>query len=108
MTADGSGYVKNALGLTEGGIQLPQVVVPTGVLDGARTTVAGTCSLAGSFTIFSAEKLASLYPTHQAYVAKYTAAVKRSVKQGFVQPYDASVSVAQAQDSAIPAVTDVP
>jgi hypothetical protein len=108
VTADGTGYVKNALGLTEGGVQLPQVTVPTGVLSGNRSTEAGTCSLAGSFTEFSPAQLASLYPTHQDYVAKYLAAVKSSEKAGFVEPYDGILGIATADSSSIPATTYVP
>jgi hypothetical protein len=67
-----------------------------------------TCSLAGSFTLFSAAKLASLYPTYQDYVAKYTAAVRSAEKAGYVEPYDGFVSIADADNSATPATTYVP
>jgi len=108
VNSAGTDYVTNSLGLTEGGLQLPQVTVPTGTLHGLGNTGNGTCSLAGVYAPFSAAQLASLYPTHQAYVAKYTAATTRLEKEGFIQPYDAAADIASAQNSAVPALTQVP
>ncbi len=108
VTADGSAYVRDADGIAVGGIRLPQVTVPVGVEEGAQNTEAGTCSLAGSFTPFSAEKLQALYPTHHDFVKKYTAAVHTAQKQGFIEPYDAAVSIDQAAESSTPALVDVP
>lgn len=107
-TPDGSAYVKNSLGLTQGGIQLPQVTVPVGVESGLGNTGTGTCTLAGTFTPFPATQLASLYPTHQDYVAKYTAAVKSAENAGYIEPYDGALLESAAQNSAIPATTYVP
>src|SRR6266487_3563824 len=75
VTPDGTAYVKNSLGLTEGGIQLPQVTVPTGIESGLGNTGTGTCTLAGQYVPFSQAQLESLYPTHQDYVDQYAAAV---------------------------------
>ncbi|HEX5401511.1 MAG TPA: alpha/beta hydrolase domain-containing protein [Pseudonocardiaceae bacterium] len=108
VTPDGTAYVKNSLGLTVGGIQLPQVAVPTGVVSGLGNTGTGTCTLAGEYVPFSQAQLTSLYPNHQVYVSKFDAATARSVAQGFIEPYDADVLRAQAAGSAIPAMTNVP
>jgi hypothetical protein len=108
VTADGSAYVKNSLGLTVGGIQLPQVTVPTGILSGQGNTGVGTCTLAGEYLPFSATALASLYHSHSSYVEKFSNAVRDAEKQGFIQPLDGAILTAQAEASDIPATTYVP
>ncbi|HEX3591303.1 MAG TPA: alpha/beta hydrolase domain-containing protein [Pseudonocardiaceae bacterium] len=108
VTSDGTAYVKNSLGLTVGGIQLPQVAVPTGVESGTGNTGIGTCTLAGEYVPFSPAQVTALYPTHQAYASRFDAATARSVAQGFLQPYDADVLNAQAAASAVPATSNVP
>jgi hypothetical protein len=108
VTPDGTAYVKNSLGLTEGGIQLPQVSVPTGIESGVGNTGTGTCTLAGQYVPFSQTQLESLYPTHQAYVDQYTAAVRASEKAGYIEPYDGLLDTAKAENSAIPAMSYIP
>jgi hypothetical protein len=108
VTADGTAYKKNALGLTVGGVQLPQVAVPTGVDSGIGNTGVGTCTLGGQFVPFSTATLKSLYPSHDSYVTTFTHAVKKAEDQGFVQPYDGDTLIAQAEASPIPAATYVP
>jgi hypothetical protein len=108
VTPDGTAYVKNSLGLTQGGIQLPQVTVPTGVESGIGNTGTGTCTLAGEYVPFSQAQLESLYPTHQDYVDQYARAVRAAERAGFIQPYDGLVEIAQAENSAIPALSYVP
>jgi len=109
VNAAQTGYVQDSLGLSEGGLQLPQVTVPTGSLSGLRTnTGTSSCPLSGTYTAFSSAQLKSLYPSHQSYVAKYTSATDRLVKQHFIQPYDAAADIDAAQNSAIPALTYVP
>jgi hypothetical protein len=106
--ADGSGYVRDANGIAVGGIRLPQVTAPVGVLEGTRSPETGTCNLSGNFTPFSADKLKVLYPSHGSFVRTYTAAVRTTQRQGFIQPYDATVSIAQAAASPTPALVNVP
>ncbi len=109
VTPDGTNYVRNSLGLAEGGLRLPQVTVPIGVNSGSRTnTGTANCTLIGTFTAFTPAQLSALYPTHDEYVAEYTAAVQRLQKQGFIQPYDAAEGISAAMTSAVPALTNVP
>jgi hypothetical protein len=109
VTPDGASYMKNPLGLAEGGLRLPQVTVPIGVNSGSRTnTGTANCSLIGTFTAFSPAQLATLYPSHSDYVARYTAAVEKLGAQGFIQPYDAAANINVAKRSAIPSLTYVP
>ncbi len=109
VTPDGTSYVKNSLGLAKGGLRLPQVTVPIGINSGLRTnTGTANCSLIGTFAAFTPAQLASSYPSHDDYVGKYTAAVQRLQKQGFIQPYDAAAGITAAKTSAVPALTYVP
>jgi Alpha/beta hydrolase domain len=108
VSSDGTSYVMNALGLTQGGIQLPQLSVPTGIESGIGNTGVGTCTLAGRYVPFSDSQLLALYPTHDAYVRAYASAVKSATRQGFLQPYDAGAAIDQARNSAIPSLTYVP
>jgi hypothetical protein len=108
VTPDGTAYVKNPLGLTVGGIQLPQVAVPTGVESGIGNTGTGTCTLAGEYLPFSPQQLTTLYPTHRSYVSAFDAATARSVARGFVEPYDAAILKSEAENSAVPAVLTIP
>jgi hypothetical protein len=108
VSSDGASYVTNALGLTQGGIQLPQLSVPTGVESGIGNTGVGTCTLAGRYVPFSDSQLLALYPTHDVYVRAYAAAVRSATREGFLQPYDAASAIDQAHNSAIPSLTSVP
>jgi hypothetical protein len=108
VSSDGSSYLTNALGLTLGGIRLPQITVPTGIQSGIGNTGIGTCTLAGRYVPFSDSQLRALYPTHETYVRQYTAAVRSATRQGYVQPYDAAAAIDQTQSSATPATTYVP
>ncbi|HEY4281226.1 MAG TPA: alpha/beta hydrolase domain-containing protein [Conexibacter sp.] len=107
-TPTATDYVRDALGITEGGIRLPQVVVPLGAEKGEGNTGVGTCTLAGTSAPFDAATLQRLYPTHDDYVRKLTAAVGDAVADGFVAPYDADALIEEAKDSAVPARSYVP
>ncbi|WP_157592033.1 alpha/beta hydrolase domain-containing protein [Solirubrobacter soli] len=101
-------YVRNELGITKGGVRLPQIVVPTGAQKGEGNTGVGTCTLAGNKQPYDAATLASLYPTHDIYVRKFTRAVNDAVSDGWIQPYDVGPLVDEAEESAIPALSNVP
>jgi hypothetical protein len=101
-------YVRNELGITKGGIRLPQVVVPTGAEKGEGNTGVGTCTLAGTSAPFDAPTLAALYPTHDVYVRKFANAVTDAVAAGWVQPYDVGPLLDEAEESPIPALSNVP
>ena len=83
-----------------GGIRLPQLTVPV-----ARYETGGEpdCAGGGGFTRpFPPDVLARLYPTREAYLAKFTAAMDASVKAGFVLPADAAQGIARARAAKLP------
>jgi hypothetical protein len=82
------------------------VATLSGLGNGGSGTVAGLdlgliCSLLGTTTPFSAARLAALYPTHAAFVARWTAAVNADVAAGFIRPADATQLIAAASQSSI-------
>jgi hypothetical protein len=83
-----------------GGIRLAAIAVPIAVNTG-RNTGPGFCWLYGSHVDFEPAKLASLYPTHAAYVAAVRAATEQNVKAGYILRPDADATIAAAQQAAI-------
>jgi hypothetical protein len=102
--------VRDAHGNARGGIRLPQVVAPTATIDGGANTMAqeaaagaprNFCFLFGRTKPFDAATIKSLYPTHDAFVQQFTAAVDALVKTGYwLEPEGAAAKTA-AQDSAV-------
>jgi Alpha/beta hydrolase domain len=74
----------------------------TGSINNATVRAAGLCLLSGYFTSLGNSTLSRLYPTHAAYVAKYTAAANAEVAAGFLTPADAAAAIAGAQASSVP------
>ena len=102
--------LRDRFGNAKGGIRLPQLEAPTAILDGgantgAQETPAGAprnfCFLFGRTRIFDASTLKSLYPTHEAFVKKYSAAVDALVKQGYLLKPEADAARKAAQDSMV-------
>ena len=97
--------VRDAHGNAQGGIRLPELETPTARLDGLRNDVpAGTpggqnfCFLFGHTVAFEPAVLAKLYPTREAFVRKFTAAVEAIVRDGFwLQPEGDQALVAARQ-----------
>jgi hypothetical protein len=83
-----------------GGIRLAGIAVPIAVNTG-QNTGPGFCWLYGSHVEFDQPKLASLYPTHAAYVAAVRAVTENNVKAGYILRPDADATIAAAQQSAI-------
>jgi hypothetical protein len=83
-----------------GGIRLAEHAVPTGVNTG-QNAGPGFCRLYGSHTDFDAATLASLYPTHDAYVSAVKDATEKNVKAGYILKKDAEATVAAAEKSDI-------
>jgi hypothetical protein len=61
----------------------------------------GFCRLYGSHVDFDPAKLASLYPTHSAYVAAVREVTEKNVKSGYILRPDADATIAAAEQSAI-------
>lgn len=93
MARDGDG---NALG----GIRLSQHAVPTAVNTGVNTG-AGFCRLYGSYEAFTPEKLATLYPTHGAYLAKVKEVTAKNLAAGYILKPEADATIADAEKTAI-------
>jgi hypothetical protein len=92
--------VRDSVGNAVGGIQLAEQAVPTGVSTGENTG-SGFCFLTGSREDFDAAKLASLYPTHAAYVSAVKAVTDKNLKAGYIVKADARATVAAAERSGI-------
>jgi hypothetical protein len=100
--------VRDELGLARGGIRLAAVAAPIAKNTGdnvGSAAVTGTgernCRLMGSSEPFDATRLASLYPTHDAYVAKVREATEKLLKGGFIDKVDAEATIRDADKSVI-------
>src|SRR5262245_26044993 len=91
---------KDANGNALGGIRTPQVDVPIATFTGEQNGSL-ICQIFGTTMPFDEAKLASLYPTHKAFVAKYNKALKRAVNMGRVLKADAKLIKKWAADSNI-------
>jgi hypothetical protein len=80
----------DANGNALGGIRTPQVDVPIAAFTGTQSGSI-LCRLFGTTTPFDAAKLASLYPTHKAFVSAYKKALKRAVRMGWILRPDAKL-----------------
>ncbi len=103
------GYETDEHGNVLGGVRLPEVDVPiatfsteNGAAPGADFTTGMACGLGGATEPFTEEKLLQLYPTHDDYVQKYTAASEKAVADGFLLEEDSNAAIEQAQDAPIP------
>jgi hypothetical protein len=100
--------VRDTYGNAKGGIRLPEVVAPTATIDGRRNDVANAapgaqnfCFLFGHTIAFDAARLKSLYPTHQAFVDRFTSAVDALEKSGYLLKPEADQARQAARDSRI-------
>jgi hypothetical protein len=83
-----------------GGIRLAGLAVPIAVNTG-HNTGPGFCWLYGSHVDFDSAKLASLYPTHAAYVAKVREVTEKNLKAGYILKPEAEATIAAAERSSI-------
>ncbi len=98
-------FLTDGNGNARGGIRTAQVQAPVATLSGigqpgsspapsqpsnASTISSGMlCGIFGTTTPFSAAQLSALYPTHDAFVAKWDTATAAEVKEGYLLPADA-------------------
>jgi len=92
--------VRDARGNGLGGIRLAELAVPTGVNSG-QNSGPSFCRLYGSHYDFDAPTLASLYPSHAAYVASVKKVTEDNLKAGYILKADADATIAAAEASAI-------
>ena len=100
--------MRDELGLARGGIRLAAVAAPIAKNTGdnvgsAAVTATGerNCRLMGSSEPFDAARLASLYPTHEVYVAKVREATEKLLKAGFIDKVDAEMTMRDAEKSSV-------
>ncbi len=98
----GSGLAKDAEGNSLGGVRTAAVDVPIATYSGQSTSSNVLCSLFGSTTPLSPAQLLALYPTHDDYVSKVTAATSAAQQAGFILAADAPLVVQEAQAAPIP------
>ncbi len=92
---------RNSLGLALGGIQLPDVAVPTALNNGTNGG-SGFCRLYGTYIPFDEETLHELYRNHGSYVSAVTHSTMDNVKKGYMVTEDAEESRVNAAHSDIP------
>jgi hypothetical protein len=97
--------VHDQLGNAHGGIELSQHAVPTATNTGQNEGGAGggerNCNLMGSYIAWDEARLATLYPTHAAYVAKVKEVTEKNLKAGYIVKADADATIAEAEHSSI-------
>ncbi len=100
--------MRDAHGNAKGGIRLPELEAPTATLDGRRNDVAAPspgaqnfCFLFGHTVPLDRATLTSLYPTHDAFVKKFTAAVDALERDGYLLKPEADQARKAAEQSQI-------
>ena len=77
-------------------MRTPQLDIPVATLSGEGN------SLIGKTTPFPPDVLASLYPSHDAYVKAFTDAAKQAVARGVVLKADVPEMIDQAKATEVP------
>jgi len=103
--------VRDQYGNAKGGIRLPELEAPTAALDGRPNTALQSstpyrCATFGHTVVFDKQILASLYPTHEAFVRRFRNAVRRIVRDGFWLRPEANEALRAAQRSLIGRLSD--
>jgi hypothetical protein len=96
-------------GNIKGGVRLPEIDVPTATYSTTNSAANATdivsmmaCGMMGATTPFTEEKLLQLYPTHDDYVKKYTAAAEKAVAAGYLLKADCEDAIKEAKAAPIP------
>jgi hypothetical protein len=100
--------VRDGFGNARGGIRLPELEAPTATVDGRRNDVAqaapggqNLCFLFGHTVMFDRPALSSLYPAHEVFVRKFSAAVEALEREGYWLKPEASQARTAAEQSRI-------
>jgi hypothetical protein len=96
-TAAGT-VVRDADGKVEGGIRLPQFVVPTAE-QGALNGTLFPCNVSGWHRFYTRQELKAIYGTHGHYVSKVRKVMRPLVAEGYVLRKDGSAAVRDAARS---------
>ena len=92
-----SKYVYGDDGIVKGGVRLPPVTVPT-----AGYLIDQSFGLSGVTVLYNEVRLKQLYPTHEDYVAKVTAAANQAAEDGIIMPCRIDYFIRQANAADIP------
>ena len=101
--------LRDERGLAKGGIRLPELEAPTSKLDGIANAVGGAaaaggqnfCFLFGHTVPFDPATLAALYPSHDAFVKKFSGAVDALERDGYLLAPEARAARSAAAASPI-------
>ena len=108
-SADGADELWDEHGNAQAGVRLPLVDVPIASYYAGVTSPPGTdpcaraggaSALSGTTRVFDAAKLASLYPSKEAFLERFTAATDRAVAAGVLLPEGAAILLRRAQEAA--------
>ncbi len=109
LAMQGNQILRDENGNALGGIRTPHVDVPIATLTPMGNGGGGVggggdmmCAMFGGTKPFSPEKLLKLYPTHEDYVAKFTASAQATFEAGFMLEPEKEAIIADAQAAAIP------
>lgn len=95
--------VRDEHGLALGGVRTPAVEAPTMRLTGAAAPDAPIiCALFGGSSPFTPAELKALYPTQDAYLAKFDAALDAAIEAGFVRGADRGAYTAEGHAFTVP------
>jgi hypothetical protein len=98
VTTPAGTLVRDADGKVEGGIRLPQYVVPTAD-QGALNGTAFPCNVSGWHRYYTPDELKAMYGTHRHYVSEVEKVMYPLVAEGYVLRSDASAAIREAEQS---------
>ena len=91
---------RDAHGIAKGGVRLPDVEVPVSSNSGYNAG-AGLEALVGSTQPFPQEEIKRLYPTHETYVARVTAAANAAREAGVILSHAESDYIQKSKASSV-------
>jgi hypothetical protein len=93
--------VRDEFGIAKGGVRLPETDVPIEMNTGLNDEP-GLAENRGLSVPFAAERLRTLYPTHEDYVRKIGEAAHRAEREGVILPYRTAEYIADAKATKVP------
>jgi hypothetical protein len=96
FVGDTSEVVRDAHGIAEGGVRLPQADVPVATNSSIPVTQDFSGSLRGSNYPFGPKKLVALYGSESRYLAQFQAATQRALTAGVMLARDVTPALEEA------------
>lgn len=97
IVIENNAYVLDEYGNVLGGVRLPEMEIPT-----ARYIARPDQPQAGYTIRFSEEELTGLYPDHETYITKITAAADEAENAGVILPYRTEEYASMAEAASVP------